>query len=56
MSSSTPTAAIATAPIRIQRLWVSPGSQIQPAASTATRIARPERRGIGLSCRLRAFG
>src|ERR1044071_9148140 len=55
-SSTTPTAAIAIAPSKIERLSPSLGSQIQPAASTATRIASPERRGIGLRCRPRGFG
>jgi hypothetical protein len=55
-SSTTPTAAITAAPSRIERLSPSLGSQIQPATSIPAKIARPESRGIGLSCRPRSFG
>ena len=56
MSSITPTAAITTAPSRIARVWPSQGRKIQPASSTPARIASPESRGVGLSCRLRSLG
>ena len=53
---SAPTSAIAAAPSRIERVSPSPGSQISPATSTATRIARPESFGVGSVVQARGPG
>ncbi|MEZ5074489.1 MAG: hypothetical protein R2691_06610 [Solirubrobacterales bacterium] len=56
MSSIIPTIEITIAPARIARVCSSQGRKIAPEAQTATRIAIPDRRGVGTTWRLRSLG